>query len=582
MHTEYSSEYSNKTFINPDASEKSNKFLGFLWKILLVIIVLILLFLALIKFGVISLTSSVMPTAILLNQNEVGIKKGKSYQLVSTVLPENANNKQVVWESSDPSIVKVNEVTGYITALKEGTTTITAKTSINDIATDCIVNVTGKNILITRINLNTKNINLAVGYTRSLNYTIYPSNATENNLLYSSSDSSVVTVNSKGVVKGIKEGSAIITVSSSNGMVKDTAYVTVYNNGVTSVSNGESVNTIYPSSLKLNNTNLNLKINSSVQIIATITPSGANQSLSWSSSNTRVATVNSNGLVEAKGTGTTNIVAQTVNGITAKVTVTVGDYSLDLKGIMITTNYALLPVGSQKQLVVVFEPSNASNKTVSWSSSNPDVATVNSSGYVKAISSGSTTITAKSLDGGYTDTTIIEVGSSGNVIDETSVSFPKSIYYVGVGGTITLNPIITPSNATFKNLMFSSSDSSIASVDNNGLVSGLKKGEVKVTVTTHRKALKATATVVVNNIATTGVTLNSTNVSIKVRDTYTLVATVLPSDASDKTVKFSSNDPSIASVDNNGIITGVKKGTTTITITPNGGGKASVCFVTVN
>ena len=154
MYTEYNSDnVKNVIYGNPDdyKEEKPNKFLSMIWKILLVIIILIVGFILLIQFGVISFSSSIMPDAILLNQNEIGIKKGKSYQLVSTVLPENANNKQVIWTSSDPKIVSVNETTGYITGVNEGTATITVKTLINNISTDCVVNVTAKDVLISGI-----------------------------------------------------------------------------------------------------------------------------------------------------------------------------------------------------------------------------------------------------------------------------------------------------------------------------------------------------------------------------------------------------------------------------------------------
>lgn len=100
MYTEYNSQNIYEKPDNYEKPEKPNRFFSVLWKILLVIIVLILLFLLLIKLGVISLTSSIAPEAILLNTNEVGIKKGILIMLVSTVLPDNATNKQVVWTSS--------------------------------------------------------------------------------------------------------------------------------------------------------------------------------------------------------------------------------------------------------------------------------------------------------------------------------------------------------------------------------------------------------------------------------------------------------------------------------------------------
>lgn len=580
MYTEYNSNnVSNVNNFNQanDYDEKPNKFLSVLWKILLVIIILIIGFLLLIKFKVLSFTSSVMPNAIVLNQNEIGIKKGKGYQLVSTVLPENAENKQVVWESSDPKIVSVNSVTGYITGVKEGSATITVKTLINDISTDCIVNVSGKNILVSRIVLNEKRISLAVGYTHSLTYQITPKNATENDLIFTSSDSSVATVNQSGVIQGLKEGNAIITVSSSNGLAKDTTYVSVYKKGASTVVDGEPIKTDnYPKSLTVSPQSLNLKLGGSSQLIASVLPEKSNNQISWSSTNSRVATVDSNGLVSAVGMGSATIIARTINDITYNVNVLVGNYSKELRSILVTTNYISLAVSNSKQLAVAFTPADASNKNVFWTSSNPSVATVDKYGVVKAISPGSTIIKATSEDGGYTDTATIEVVNYDNIIEEKSIAFDSSSYTVGIGSTKSLIPIITPSNATFKSVRFESSNPSIATVDENGVVRGLKEGTVSITATTNRNRLKATTTIIVKYINATSVKVNTTNVNLGKNETFTLVATVLPNDATNKKVSYSVSNSNIATIDANGIITGKNTGTATITITPSEGNPATV------
>ena len=580
MYTEYNSNnVSNVNNFNQanDYDEKPNKFLSVLWKILLVIIILIIGFLLLIKFKVLSFTSSVMPNAIVLNQNEIGIKKGKGYQLVSTVLPENAENKQVVWESSDPKIVSVNSVTGYITGVKEGSATITVKTLINDISTDCIVNVSGKNILVSKIFLNEKRISLAVGYTHSLTYQITPKNATENDLIFTSSDSSVATVNQSGVIQVLKEGNAIITVSSSNGLAKDTTYVSVYKKGASTVVDGEPIKTDnYPKSLTVSPQSLNLKLGGSSQLIASVLPEKSNNQISWSSTNSRVATVDSNGLVSAVGMGSATIIARTINDITYNVNVLVGNYSKELRSILVTTNYISLSVSNSKQLAVAFTPADASNKNVFWTSSNPSVATVDKYGVVKAISPGSTIIKATSEDGGYTDTATIEVVNYDNIIEEKSIAFDSSSYTVGIGSTKSLIPIITPSNATFKSVRFESSNPSIATVDENGVVRGLKEGTVSITATTNRNRLKATTTIIVKYINATSVKVNTTNVNLGKNETFTLVATVLPSDATNKKVSYSVSNSNIATIDANGIITGKNTGTATITITPSEGNPATV------
>lgn len=575
----------NNDYNNPYEPEKPNKFLSALWKILLVVIVLVVGFILLIQFNVISFTSSVMPNAIILNQNEIGIKKGKSYQLVSTVLPEDANNKQVIWTSSDPKTVSVNETTGYITGLKEGSATITVKTLINDVSTDCVVNVTGKNVLISSINIHQKRISVAVGYTHNLTYSLQPSNATENNLVFSSSDQSVAIINQNGVIKGLKEGNAIITVATSNGKVKDTTYVTVYKSGTTTVVDGEPVKTtIYPKSINISNNDITLKVGSTISVVATVLPSDANQSLSWTSSNSRVATVDSNGLITAISPGTAIIVAKTVNDITANIKVTVGDYSVKLKSISVNTNYLVMPLGKTMQLSVLYNPKNASNKTITWESSNSKVVTVNSSGYIKAVGPGTAIIKATSADGGYTDTATIEVTGSGTSISASEIVFKESSYSVGINGTISLNPIITPSNATFKAIKFTSSDTNIATVDENGLVKGLKEGTVNITATLTHNNLKATTKVVVKYIPVTSIKLNNVQAeaTIKKGETLSISAEILPSNASNKNISFTSSDSNIAKVDSNGIITGISTGRTTIIAKSSDGASASLVVNIVN
>lgn len=575
----------NNDYNNPYEPEKPNKFLSALWKILLVVIVLVVGFILLIQFNVISFTSSVMPNAIILNQNEIGIKKGKSYQLVSTVLPENANNKQVIWTSSDSKIVSVNETTGYITGLKEGSATITVKTLINDVSTDCVVNVTGKNVLISSINIHQKRISVAVGYTHNLTYSLQPSNATENNLVFSSSDQSVAIINQNGVIKGLKEGNAIITVATSNGKVKDTTYVTVYKSGTTTVVDGEPVKTtVYPKSINISNNDITLKVGSTISVVATVLPSDANQSLSWTSSNSRVAIVDSNGLITAISPGTAIIVAKTVNDITANIKVTVGDYSVKLKSISVNTNYLVMPLGKTMQLSVLYNPKTASNKTITWKSSNSKVVIVNSSGYIKAVGPGTAIIKATSADGGYTDTATIEVTGSGTSISASEIVFKESSYSVGINGTISLNPIITPNNTTFKAIKFTSSDASIATVDENGLVKGLKEGTVNITATLTHNNLKATTKVVVKYIPVTSIKLNNVQAeaTIKKGETLSISAEILPSNASNKNISFTSSDSNIAKVDSNGIITGISTGRTTIIAKSSDGASASLVVNIVN
>ena len=125
-------------------------------------------------------------------------------------------------------------------------------------------------------------------------------------------------------------------------------------------------------------------------------------------------------------------------------------------------------------------------------------------------------------------------------------------------------------------MRFESSNPSIATVDENGVVRGLKEGTVSITATTNRNRLKATTTIIVKYINATSVKVNTTNVNLGKNETFTLVATVLPSDATNKKVSYSVSNSNIATIDANGIITGKNTGTATITITPSEGNPATV------
>lgn len=596
MYTEYNSQNMN-TGYNPNNDlynsddngndTKTNKIFGVLWKILLVIIVLILLFLGLIQFGVISLASDIAPDEVVLNVNEIGIKKGRGYQLFTTVLPENANNKQVAYESSNPKIASVNEVSGYIKGLKVGTATIKVKTLINDVESECLVTVEDDGVTVQSISLNNKNINLAVGHTYGLSYRITPSNATELGAVFYSSDPSVATVDSKGNVRGVREGNAVITVSANNGSITDTAYVTIYKKGTTTTTQqGEVVQTVnYPSSVTLSSDSLNITQGSTAQLQATITPSNAISTLSWSSSNTKVATVDGNGLVTAVGQGNANIIVKTVDNKTASCKITVGNYSVKVSKIKILTDYKYMNAGDSVKLYVSFEPSNVTNRTIQWSSSNPSVATVDAGGTVRAINSGSVVITARSVDGGRTSTATIDVGGNSKGIEAKSISFKSSSFNVGLNSTLSLSSSVTynPTNTTYKSLTYTSSNTNVATVDSlTGLVRGVGVGSATITATTNQGNATAKTTINVKEIAATSVALGQTEITLNKGEIFTIKAEVKPENASNKTVTFISGNPNVATVDKNGTVTAVGSGTAMIDVKPNGGGSSSTFAVKVN
>ena len=305
--------------------------------------------------------------------------------------------------------------------------------------------------------------------------------------------------------------------------------------------------------------------------------------LEWSSSNYNVVDVNSSGRIEAKGNGTAVITVKSNVCPTKYINVTVsgGTGIVYVSSISLSESNSTLNVGNTKQLTATVLPTNATDKSVTWSSSNSSVASVSSSGLVTAKAVGTATIACQANDGsGKSATCSITVKSS--IVDPLSIVLPNYTENIKVGETITLTPTIDPSNAT-TTLTWESSNVAVATVTQNGVVKGLKVGESKITVTTHNgKSAYCYVKVADNVIYVTSISLNATSVTLTEGNTKQLEATVSPNNATNKTVTWSSDNTSVATVSSSGLVTAKSAGSATITCKAvDGSGKQATCFVTV-
>ena len=165
-----------------------------------------------------------------------------------------------------------------------------------------------------------------------------------------------------------------------------------------------------------------------------------------------------------------------------------------------------------------------------------------------------------------------------------SVAVSSTTVSLTEGDSQTITVTISPSNATDKKYTFSSSDTSIVSIDENGKITALKAGEATITVTTSDGNKTATCKVTVKDkgIPVESLSLDKTELSLTEKQTETLTATVHPENATNTDVTWTSSDPSIATVDENGKITAVKEGEVTITVTSSDGNKTATCKVLIN
>ena len=434
----------------------------------------------------------------------------------------------------------------------------------------------GSSVAVSNISLE-ESITIGVGETRVLTPYILPTNATNTQLYWASSNSSVATVNN-GAVTGVAFGSAYVTVTSvENSNISATCLVNVSN----------SSTTISVTSVLLDRDSISLTIGQTSSLIATVYPTNAtNKKLNWATSNSSVATVDYSGAVTARGSGTANITATSAenNKIFASCTINVSSSStvISVTSVSVSPSSLELTVGASSSLTATVYPTNATNKAVTWSSSNTSIATVSSSGLVNAKAAGSVTITVKTSDGNKTATCSVTVKQGSVAV--TSVSLNKTSLSLTVGNASTLTATVYPTNATNKNVSWSSSNTSVATVSSSGLVTAKAAGNATITVKTEDGNKTATCAVTVSQstVSVTSVAVSPTSLSLNVGETSTLTATVYPSNATNKSVSWTSSNSTVASVDNSGVVTARATGSATITVKTLDGNKTATCSVTVS
>ena len=244
-------------------------------------------------------------------------------------------------------------------------------------------------------------------------------------------------------------------------------------------------------------------------------------------------------------------------------------------GVKLNKSSTSIPVGGTEKLVGTISPSNATRQNLLWTSSNNNVAKVSSEGVVTAVSVGTATITVKTFNG-KTDTCVVTV----TPVTVSGISLNKSSLSLEIGASETLTATISPSNATDKSVSWSTSNSSVATVS-NGKVTGVAEGSVTITVaTSNGKKATCSVNVIKKEVPVTSVIIDKATLTLVEGKNETLTAAIYPSNATNKSLTWTSSNTSVATVSNSGKVIGVAKGQTIITVNSSNG-KSSSCTVTV-
>ena len=500
-----------------------------------------------------------------LNITENVINVGEEFTIEGIVTDDSAS---VAWSSSDESVATVvdgaENFTAVVTGVSRGTAIITGTQIIGTVRMTATCEVSVKQP-VEDVIIYPTSTTIEIGQVYPMVVVFNPSNADNKNIRWVSSNPAVATVNDSGYVTGITGGTTTISVISEDGLKVANCTLTV-RQPVTGIT--------------LNQTNVEISESlGQYQLTYTITPSNAtNKDVTWTSSNPTVATVSQTGLVTFVAPGTTTIIAKTVDIGTSGNLIATCEFhiTVPVSGIELDYDTVTIDVGDTFRLTGTIEPATATNQNVEWTTTDATVATVNASGLITATGSGFATIMARTEDGGY-------VASCKVVVEQpvTSITLSTTDTTVRKGDYFWLFATVNPSNATNQNIVWSSNNTAVATVDSDGMVTGVEAGDAFITATSADSGVTARCQVVVTQ-AVTGITLNVNEQTIDKGEKFLIIPNVEPIDATDKTVTYTSSDPEVATVSDNGIVTGITGGTAIIVVQTNERGLIASCQITVN
>ena len=436
--------------------------------------------------------------SIVLNQKEVTMLQNETHVLAPIISPEDATVKEVQWSSSNKEVVRVTE-DGVLIGLQQGRAIVTAliRDDYGTHTATCTV-VLPESLLVdvTEVRLNKNKMTLEKGTRETLTATVFPDDATNKSLVWTSSNKNVAIVNANGRVTGLSAGKATITVTTVNAGETATCEVTVTEPEIISVKG-----------VTLNKTNLAMEKGDAQVLTATLNPTNStNKNVTWTSNNDNVVVVNQNGKVTAIGEGTAVVTVRTEDGgYTASCNIRVSLPNTNVTGVVLNKTGMTLKKEDEYQLRADVIPYNATNQKVSWSSNATQVATVDQEGKVKAVGAGKATITVTTADGNYKATCVVTVESEVKV---TGIKLDRNTVNMKYGRVIELKATIEPENATNKDITWTSNNEEVATVS-GGRVYSINPGKATITATTVDGNYKATCEVTVEDITEDELTINT-------------------------------------------------------------------------
>ena len=428
---------------------------------------------------------------------------------------------------------------------------------------------TKEEVPVTGITLSKTTLELNVGEDTYLTATVKPDDATDKTVVWSCTPESVISVDQTGQVVGMAPGEGTVTVTSKDGKVKATCKVTVK----------EAV--VKVQSVSLSAETLTMEIGDDVYLTATVKPDNAtNKEVTWSGTPESVIKVYQTGQVVAMGAGEGTVTVTTSDdGFKASCKVTVNQGTVHPESIVLNPETLELEVGQTATIGATVLPEDTTDKSLSWKSSYEAVATVDQEGKITALMAGEAIITAianaRTGVQAYAHITVKDV-------QVESVTVSPALVSLSEGETCQLTASVLPANAR-QDVEWASQNKEVATVDENGLVTAVRVGTTRIYARSKPfPEVQGWCEVTVNeDDSVKGIALSSDVMTIKVGESQPLTVSFTPTYAANKNVSWASDNPSVASVSDEGVVMGLAEGKATVTATSEDGGHTASCAVTV-
>ena len=618
---------------------------------------------------------------------QIQIVQGGQAQLEVALLPENADNTELEWTSADQDAVTVDE-NGMVTVSLEAEagTEVMVQAVAKDrgsVTAECKVIVEQKIIEVEELVLETSQLTMTEGEQQKLAVTILPENATDLAVVWESQDESIVTVDEEGNLKALHPGVTTVSVRTKDGKVEAACEVIVEAEPTTEELTTEELTTEEPTTETATETEETTELTTEVttEITTEITTETTTEDIEVT---TEAATEEPSSTEEMTATTEEDMQEGTTETATTEPEVTeeatTEEERIPVVDVVLSKETLTLSEGESETLTAVVIPLNATQSTILWTSDNEEVATVDYKGTVTAKKAGEAVITATTVDGEKTATCKITVNDTEKVAVQYIILEPTSIT-LKEGETSKIEATIVPSNATNKNLQWSSSDSQVVIVDEEGCVFAKAQGDAWIFAVSEEEKVIASCKVKVEKgestteaattgeplteevttgeettrepvtgettteevttefvteeitteevttefvteeitteevttesvtgevtteevtteslteestteesttqeqqIAVEGITLSETSVNLQVGDKIRLKAIITPENATNQQITWRVTNSKVITVDENGIVTALQEGTSAVFVVTTDGGKIALCNITV-